>query len=484
MLCCSPAAAETWRFLSSVELEETFTNNVNLTPEKRSDFVTQFTPGFSIVETGAHTSLVAQVSLPFLLHTRSGTSNDDVIPQVSLLGTVEAIDRFFYVDAAAYVTQQFLSPFGAQPADLANASTNRYTTESYQVAPYIKGSRNNITYELRDTNIFTKSTGTDVSLNDSYLNEAKATVRRDPLPFGWGLDYDHQWLKYTDQDPLTSELVRFRGIYQADYQLRVAVSGGYENEDYVLEKFYGPIYGVGLQWDPSERTNLTAFLEHRFFGSSYRFDFNTRTPLTFARLLLSRDITTYPQQVGALPEGADVNALINQLFSSRYPDPAQRQPFVDQYIRDRGLPSTLLTPVNLYTQQVTLQEYEGVTIGTTGARNNVLLTLFRLKTEPIVEDASPFAVLNDNTQYGASFMWTHTLAPRLLLTSTVDLLRTTANPPQIGTTRQGSVNVKLSSDISPLTTVSAAVRYQRLRSDIADGYDETALIFTFDHRFH
>jgi hypothetical protein len=44
------------------------------------------------------------------------------------------------------------------------------------------------------------------------------------------------------------------------------------------------------------------------------------------------------------------------LFLPAIGDATQRQQFVDQLIRDRGLPATLSGPVNLYSNQTLLQE--------------------------------------------------------------------------------------------------------------------------------
>ena len=69
----------------------------------------------------------------------SQTENNSFAPTVNLTGTLEAIEKFAYLEARANVSQTFISPFGAQPADLVNATQNRYTQQTYEVSPYIQG---------------------------------------------------------------------------------------------------------------------------------------------------------------------------------------------------------------------------------------------------------------------------------------------------------------------------------------------------------
>src|SRR6266853_661315 len=82
VLVASGASAQTWRVTPSVALEETLTNNVKLegSANAKSDLVTQFTPGFSIVEKGARTTLTGTVSVPVLVYARTGSDNNKVYP--------------------------------------------------------------------------------------------------------------------------------------------------------------------------------------------------------------------------------------------------------------------------------------------------------------------------------------------------------------------------------------------------------------------
>ena len=235
-LAASSANAQVWRFGSSISVLETYTNNANLeaSGSRQSDLVSQITPAFTVTEKGAHTSLVGTVSVPFVFHARTSSENSSVQPQVNVLGNAELVPRFFFIEGTASVSQQYLSPFGPQPASLATSTRNRYTNATYSVTPYIKGAvGNDLSYELRDSVIWTKNYGESNLTNNSTTNELTGTISRTARPFGWALDIERTDTKYENgRNTLLSELARLRGLYQIDPQLQVSLRGGYEHDDY------------------------------------------------------------------------------------------------------------------------------------------------------------------------------------------------------------------------------------------------------------
>jgi uncharacterized protein (PEP-CTERM system associated) len=491
------AQQRAWRYDFWLGVEETLTNNVNLEPSatRRGDLITSIAPGVRFHGTSARSKLTGTISVPILLYARTGGENNSVQPQVNVLWNNELVERFLFVEASANVSQQYLSAFGARPSSITTRTDNQYTSQTYRVTPYIRGdAAGDITYDLRDDNIWTR--GESSSVNNAYTNALTGTVERAPRPLGWGADYNRYETKFTDQDPLLSELVRGRGLYQPDPAFVVYISGGFERNDYLVTDEENVIYGAGLRWRPNERTSFDASWEHRFFGASYNVAFNHRRPLSFFNFVAARNITSYPQQLAALGGGTDVAAALNALFASRIADPAQRQIFVDQFIEGRGLPPVLPGPVNLYTEQILLQESLTATVGLLGARNSMLMSVYRLRSEPITGSGDPppdfVSAQTNNTQYGASLVWNTSLSPFVSLTTSVDALRTVNNL-ETGVTRQGSIRATLSSKVAPLTTVYGSLRYQGLRTSFRDvndpdstassGYNEAALIFGLFHTF-
>lgn len=494
ILAATSAQAQVWRFGSSISVLETLTDNANLQPNgsRQSDLISQITPAFTATEKGAHTSLSALVSLPLVYHARTSSENNALEPQVSVLGNAELVPKFFFIEGAATVSQQFLSPFGPQPASLANSTANRYTNASYRVTPYIQGQAgNDLSYLLRDSVLWTRNYGTSSLTSNSTSNLLTGNVARAPRPFGWAFDIERDEIKYTNQaSSLVTELARAHAIYQIDPQVQLELRGGYEHDDYGLGGSFGnAVYGAGASWRPDDRTSVDGWWEHRHFGGAYQFNFSHRMRLTTWSLQASRDQSTYPQLLANFPAGLDLSSVLNQLFLSRFPDPVARQAAVTQFLQSSGLPSTLGSPVALYTEQVTLHESLVGSVGLLGVRNGVFLSVFRTHDEQIAGQNAAFIpgliLGNNTTQYGTSVSWSHTLAPRLTLTTSLTASRSEGNAPVAPNpvTRQGTAQTLLAAQLSPRTNVFAGARYQVSRSNLAFEYNEAAIFAGLVHQF-
>jgi uncharacterized protein (PEP-CTERM system associated) len=490
VLLTSAACAQTWHFIPGARLEETLTDNVNLAPSDRAkaDLVTEITPELAVVEKGARTSLEGSVRVPLLIYARTGATNNKAYPEADLTGTVEAIERFLYVDGGASVRQTFFSPFGAQPSGISNATANRFRADTYRVSPYIKSfAGRDITYELRDDNIWTHLSGAPTSSHDSYTNHVTGNLTRHPEPVGWSAEIDRNSDKFQGQpQALVTQLVRAKLLVQANPDLRLNASGGYEDNHYTFIQPHGAIYGGGVEWRPSPRTKLKGQWEHRFFGSSYDFSFDNRTPLTTWDLRAARNITSYPQQLASLPASGDVAATLDQLFLSRIPDPAERQVAVNNIIASAGLPASLSSPLTIYTEQIYLQETASATAGILGARNNLIGTVYRTRTEPIEGTGTPLPpellAQTNNTQKGVNLVWSHTLDRMVNFTVNGSLRKTVANAPFEGSSTERSIIAGLISRLSPSLTAFAGMRYQTLHSDLVTSYNELAVFAGVNYR--
>jgi len=505
LVAAGPSAiAQTWRFVPSVALDETLTNNVNLQPPDTAtaDLVTVITPSLGIDERSTHTSLRGTIALPVALYAKTGALNNKAYPLADLVGNAEIYDKFFQVEAAANVSQQYFNPFGAQPASLAYATNNRYTAAFYRVSPYLQGNTpGDVKYELRNNNVWTNLNGAPISTSNSYTNEWLGNVNGPIRTFGWAAEGNYSDVKFTDQRPQIQALGRARLLWQPDPQVRLDVDGGYEDNRFPLAEYQGPIYGAGMQWVPNERMRFVGNWEHRYFGASYLVTFENRTPLSLISFLASRNTSSYPQQLFTLPPTGSVAALLFSIFASRIPDPLARLDFVEKFITDRGLPPTLSTALPVYNQQISLQENASATFGLLGARNSVFVNFYYLKQEPITGSGQPLPPelfpYNNNTQSGGTVTWSNRLTPLLSLDTLLTLSQTKSNDALPGidptvkpTTRFGSVFVKLSAPLSPQTWVYAGARYQRSRgyqlptTDVRTGdYNEAAAIAGINYTF-
>jgi len=483
------ADAQTVRVVPSIAVESTLTDNVNLSANRTADWVNQLTPSVTFSEVSAHTRLSGGVSLPIVLYVRT-SQNNQVFPQANITGTYEAIDKFLFVDANASVTQQFQTPFGARSTSLSNATQNRYTAQSYSVSPYIRGVMpGNLSYELRDNNTWSDANASSIGNGRSYTNEITGHISREATPAGWALEYDRADIQFSDSEPQITEIERLRGIYRVDPSVEISATVGYEDNRFFLTRDRGPTYGAGVHWRPTDHTNLVANWEHRFFGPAYNVSFDHTTRLSVWSIGASRNITSFPQQLATLSPGGDIAGLLNALYSSRIPDPVQRQTLVDQLIRDRGLANLLTGPVPLLSEQITLVESVTASLGLLGARNSVFFNVFRSRNQPVEgtqENGLPplLGDINNNTQVGASAAWTHQLAANLTLGTNLDWSRTTDNSQAGAVTRLYALRVFISRPLSALTSIYGGARFQDSRSNTSESFREAALFVGLTHTFH
>ena len=489
------AGAESLRIVPSLTLQETWSNNINLAPsgQERSDLVTSLTPTLTFSESGARTRLNGNISVPLLFYARSSGENT-VQPAADVSGSYEIVPRFFFLDGQATVAQQYLSPFGARPVSNVNITQNRYTGQSYRLTPYFRGNAaGDLTYELRDDNVWTRTGNGNGNGNDSlatsttagYVNQSSARVNKQPAPLGWGVDYTRSALHFGGQNTLVTQIGHLQLNDRVDPQLEIYVNGGYESSQNLASNYSDLTYGAGGTWHASERTAVTANWEHRFFGSAYLLDFANRRPLSVWSIQASRNLTSYPQQFATLAGGSETAPLVNQLLLSVIPDPVERQRAVDQFIRERGLPSTLSGPVNLFSNQFYVQETESASMGLRGVRNSVVWTLYRTRSQAIVNNgfegitASP----QDVTQVGTNVSYTHNISASVVLGVNADYLRASGQFAANGRSNQGTLGTSLSSLLTQTTSLTGGLRYQVFRSNVSQDYNEFAVFGSISHSF-
>ena len=134
LACCTAVAAaqaETWRITPSVGILETYTSNVNDAPsgQEVGDWVTSLTAAVGVAGEGRRVKLNGSIAVTADLYAREN-QNNTIYPTVNLFGSVEAIERFLFIDATANVSQTYQNAFGPQPGNNVNATANRYTDQT------------------------------------------------------------------------------------------------------------------------------------------------------------------------------------------------------------------------------------------------------------------------------------------------------------------------------------------------------------------
>jgi len=293
-----PLAAEEWEITPTLEIEETYTDNVDLVSKlenKTDDFVTRITPGISVSGEGARASLNLTYSPSYLIFL-DANENDDFRQFLDANGNAELSEDLLFLDLGASINQQFLDRGGAITSNQDNVNDNRRTIQNYTISPYIRrelGTFATATLRYRASYTDTARPGTDVELNDilsdTYRHNASALLTSGQrfARFTWNTEASYEKLDRragrADSETVT---LRMFGTYVVNRMVSLVGSLGYESIDdgTLRRRPDGVIWDAGVTLTPGPRTTLTVRGGRRYgddnWSSDFTYEISERTRIT------------------------------------------------------------------------------------------------------------------------------------------------------------------------------------------------------------
>ncbi len=471
-----PAKAESWTFTPNLQVRGTYSDNVALAPagQEHGDTILEVSPGIQIHGESARVKLNLDYTwqtLTYLEDSRLNAKNN----MLNASANLEAIEKWFYVDATALVSQQNISAFGAQPMDNTSGSLNRTTVSTYSFSPFIKGViGSDASYELRH-NTFGADSGVG-PLSRSQTNEWVGKLSGDtPLRLiNWGVDYNRQSTAYADINSTEMEAYRGSLIFLVDPQLKLSVNAGYEKNNFLVGKQSGPTHGWGFQWPPSERPSIGGARDQRLFGPGYSLFIKHRMPMSALDVALTRDFTSTPAVLfGGL------GTTIAQLVANALPQPPPGTPDNRLAMATSLLgPSANLVPtLGFLTNQIILQKRLQASYALIGARNMLTFTAFKSDSQPVAEGFAPgddFARFTKIAQNGLSATWSHTLSALSSLNTSYAHTLSTGDGTVEQTAMQNTLSLDLSTKLSPRTNGLIGLRHMQFDAG-PSSYRENAI---------
>lgn len=492
LAAAAQAGAAEWTVAPEVTLRETYTNNAFIgTGPRRSDLVTQITPGIRIA--GRSPRLAAHFSYePSALFYAQHSEGDNLINNLDAFGRLEAVERLFFVEALGNVSQSFISPIAAQPADITTVTPNRIETRTLSLSPYFRGDLGRgFEYELRHG--ITSTTSNNSALGDFRTTQWTGRLASPVRLFGWSLDYQDTDVHREGSAVLPdqeSRIFRARLFLQPNESWRISAIAGREENNFVLQQTQREtIRGAGLSWQPGPRTSADFRYEHRFFGPSRLARLTHRTRMTAWNIGYSRDTSTFQHLVLSLPPG-NTAGLLDAIFTASVPDPAQRAAAVRQFMQTAGIPASLSGPVSFYTQRVFLRDGVDASFAILGRRNSITFTAFNVENTRISADANTlaqdaFLVSERFRQRGFGIHADHRLTPSTSIGATASQTYTRQEQPTQLDIRNDQYAVNLNHALSAKTAAFAGVSVNRFKTEdpgLADS-DATSVFVGLHHRF-
>jgi uncharacterized protein (PEP-CTERM system associated) len=483
LIGASPAAGQNWRITPSIGVAATLTDNVELAPSdrKRSDLVTQITPGIRVVGTGGRVKLNLNYRMQALLYANS-SSNNDIQHFLDGSATVEAVDNWLFIDARANISQQVVSAFGAQPNE-ENVNANRTQASTYRISPYIRGRLGATSdYELRYS--FTTTSAGGAQSGGIDVQDLIGTLKggTNLAALGWSLNASNQTIS-SSQGGDDTELRRLRGslTYLFDPQIRVSALGGWESNTFSgASRGSAATYGGSVEWTLSPRTQVKALMEKRSFGDTHEASFTHRTPLSSWQFSDRRSITTTPEQLALGRTGTAFDVMFDAL-ASRFPDPVIRAQEVERLLLQSGTPRDLPVATTFLTSRVLLQRSRTASVGLLGVRNTVTVAAGMSESRAIDAGSAvvdDFSRASEIQQRSLTASWGRRLTPVSSLNLLGSHVRSSGTAGASLESRQSTARLVFSHQLSQKTTASLAarwVRFDNTTAGTASGYREKAI---------
>lgn len=435
-LLCAPAARADWTFIPTLDLRETFTDNVGLQDSAgaHSEFIHEIVPGFRLRHKGPRLVMNSLYELHYykMDHNAKAATN-----RTSRLLRADAraslLEDMLYMDANADIRQTGVSPFGPPLFDGGWASANRSEVKTYRISPYMVHSfGTRATSELRYVHDSVDA-GRDSGLGNTTGDTLSLRLNsgRGFKTVGWGLAASEQRIHDKVRNDSRIQIANLNLRFRIGQTFDLTAGAGYDNYDYEAMGGAngGKAWNAGFAWTPSSRTSLQASWGHRYYGPSRMLSALHRSRRTAWNISYDDAVTTTRANF-LIPSAIDTATLLDGLFLPYYPDQAERQRAVDAYIRSTGLPPSLAENINYFSNRYVLQKQLRASVAIRGARSSAVLGAFRVRRDALsVREADSIllgdsvSTINDNViQAGVNATLNYRIKPYTTLKLVADAI--------------------------------------------------------------
>jgi uncharacterized protein (PEP-CTERM system associated) len=402
-------------------VSETWTDKVQAgNAGSSSDQIMEISPGIQLRAEGGRLKGYLDYALNQLYYAKSQGS-DRLQNSLNAFGTLEAVEKYFFIDVNGNISQQSVSALGAQSALNTLINPNQTEVVNLRISPRITGNLASLAnYEARWSRTLTDSKS---SLRSGLGQTDWLVTLSGDTPvkgLGWTLDSSRQTVGFSEGRTTEADLNLLGLGYLLTPQLSVTANKGVELSNYssqIKENFSNS--GFGFNWRLSDRTTFSGSADQRSFGRTHRLDFSHRTGRTAWKISDAQSISTTPGQSSLGSIGSVYDILFSQ-FATLEPNALARAQLVNAYLQINNLnPNTrVLTPFLSSAQ--TLNRQQELLFALLGVRST--LTFIASQTRSQRLDTLSSAVDDYSTQtqiqqQGLSINFSHRLRPDLSLSA-------------------------------------------------------------------
>lgn len=480
----TPKLGKSWVVQPRIALTETLTDRVNISQSagnKEGDLITELSPGIRV---DARTARL-KGHFDYALHGQVYARHDYSRTQNSLntFGSLEAVDQWLFVDFSGIIAQQSISAFGSQSPNNSSINNNSTETATYRLSPHIQGHFGGwADYTLRYNRSTTHAQSTlasDIDL-DEWTGQLVGSTPFHNLR--WTIDGNRQHADYSNGRQTTATVGRAMLTYALTSQFRVSASGGRESNNYAsADQESRTTHGYGFDWNPTQRTQISAFKERRFFGDGHRINLSHRFPLSSIRFTDTRDVSVLPNQFATAGLGTIYDIFYEQV-RQQFPnlDESTLASYVSALLAANGIDPNAQVTSGFLTSRASVQRRQQLALAFFGARNTLTLMANRNESQSTFANAALADDLSQNSmvkQQGFSLNLSHRLSEKSTLNALASHQKSTGNGTgtQKATTKLYQVNV--STKLGAKTNGVLSLRRTEFDNNI-NPFTENALVGT------
>ena len=483
-----------------VSVSETFTNNAFLNDaNKRSELITQLSPGIRISSTGGRIKGSLDYSLTELLYANN-TSGRRSQNSLNAAGSIEAVDNWAFVDFSGNIGQQSISAFGAPSSGGVLSGGNSTESSVFRLSPYLRGRLAGLgDYEARYSLTTSRSASAAVSGSDQQELSLKLNGGQSRYGLSWGFDARNQSVDYSIGRSTRSSALNARLQYALNENWAGYTRVGHESNDFAVatsqqddfaavgaswspnpdlkvsvDRDTRGFTGLGVNWAPSKRASVSFTREGRLYGATHRLALAYRTPSTAWTFSDSRAVTSNPAQ-GAATQSVSLYDLLSSQFAAGESDQIKRAQY-DDFLLANGVKPGLTAVGGFLSSSVSLQRSQQLSFALFGARSTLSAVATRSqnsKLDTLSTAIDDFVTSNVVQQNGLSFNYAYRLTAKSVL-SLAAARQVSSGSAGVAGTSLRSYNLNLSTQLTRDTSASVGAR--RVSFDSATTpYTETAV---------
>jgi uncharacterized protein (PEP-CTERM system associated) len=465
----------------------TLTDNPRLVAVgRRPDAILRVSPSVRVGVRGQRVQGSIDYALDGIVYARASERNTlQHRLALSSVGGLELVEHRVFLDADARIAQQATTAFGQAPVTPGLPTVDTTQVATYSLSPHLRGRLGGFAeYTAR-----VRHTATVVPDRPQFDSSAQSVLLgvgsgADFARLGWSVNAQRTVSDFAAGRRTTADTVVAGLSYRLSPELVVHANAGSDWHDFrTVQRERFDRYGAGFDWRPTPRTQVSARVDERHFGTGYDVSFSHRMPRTSWTLRAARATTEVAGRgVAAV---ATLYDLLFARLAAVEPDPLRREQLVLAILRDQNLPPDLLVFTDVLFGAVTLQESQSLTFAAFGRRTTVTTTLLRLRSSRLDTLVTGIGDTLDATasvrQLGANLAVAHRLTPDSTASVSLSELRNEGDL-AAQRTRQRALALTWGIRLGPRSSFALTARHVDFDSPTAP-YTENAVVATFGHRF-